>query len=67
MKTTADYLQVVGQAPTQISPFDTIITKLTSIESKVDEILERIEALEVRVSDMDLDSGDGFERGRFDE
>lgn len=44
-----------------VSPFDTIIEKLTEVLNRLDTIDERLEAIEVRLADIDLDSGSGFE------
>lgn len=59
---TNNFMQVIPNNTTpNVSPFDTILTKLTEIVDRLDSIDERLEAIEVRLADIDLDTGAGFE------
>lgn len=44
-----------------------VLSRLDAIYERLDDLFDKVEALEVRVSDMDLDTGDGFSRESFDE
>lgn len=58
-KEASNYLQVVD-APSNPSPFDQILTKLNELNDTLVEIEGRLEAIETRLKDIELDYGDGF-------
>jgi hypothetical protein len=63
MNTTQLKSAVIDQTtPTLVDSFETKVLKyLSSIDAKLDDLNEKVEAIEVRLSDMDLDTGGGFE------
>lgn len=44
-----------------LSTEERIFAILERVETKLDDLYEKVEALEIRVADMDLDTGGGYE------
>jgi len=60
-ETADNFLQLMPL--TQVAPvtLDQIMAKLLTIETRLANIEESLEAIDVRVSDISLDTGGGFE------
>jgi hypothetical protein len=54
--------EVTPQAP---SFENQVLTKLAEILEKLEANSERLDAIDVRLSDLELDTGDGFERDTY--
>ena len=42
-----------------------VLAKLTEISDKLDTAGERLDSIDVRLCDLELDTGDGFERDTY--